>query len=361
MAVATLFTEPRSLPELLSLLLAIEPQKETVPVYLNALSMLAITFMTTGQKGPVSLLRERARQLVESLADSEQNAWGWYWFMEAIHSYVICYLPYTLLIFCRKSTQAAHEAGNRHLCSLVMSIYGLALGLLGEKNEALSLCRSSFFIAEQTKDEFVLNNARIYLARQLIDSPSLVDWEEIAQLARLAGLTKNFVMRGKLHLVLSYVAQARGDLANAELQARTACQVHAMCPPFQAESTALWSRLLRQQGKDAEALKACEDTMQQLNALELEPFGLVELYVELVKAREQLGQQDAARQALPILKRRLEDIPASEMRATYLREVPENAQLLELAKKCGLDITELAQTAAANSPMAAAPEQGPMT
>jgi hypothetical protein len=150
------------------------------------------------------------------------------------------------------------------------------------------------------------------------------------------------------------MAQARGDLATAETQAKTACQLYSMFPPLQSETTALYARILHRQGRDAEALKVCEDTMQQLRALDIEPLGLIALYVELAKSRERLGQHDAAReatrQALPILKRRVEDIPDAGMRVTYLREVPENAQLLELAATWGLDSNDLSQTAATNSP-----------
>jgi hypothetical protein len=37
------------------------------------------------------------------------------------------------------------------------------------------------------------------------------------------------------------------------------------------------------------------------------------------------------------LHRRVSDIPEAEMRATYLREVPENVRLLELATAWGIE------------------------
>jgi hypothetical protein len=37
----------------------------------------------------------------------------------------------------------------------------------------------------------------------------------------------------------------------------------------------------------------------------------------------------------------MDDIPDSAMRATYLREVPANVRLLELARKWGIDTSAL--------------------
>jgi hypothetical protein len=52
------------------------------------------------------------------------------------------------------------------------------------------------------------------------------------------------------------------------------------------------------------------------------------------------------------------DIPEAEVRAIYLREVAENAQLLELAEKWRLDIAGLTQVT--NNSTAAAAEDDPI-
>lgn len=85
--------------------------------------------------------------------------------------------------------------------------------------------------------------------------------------------------------------------------------------------------------------------MREQTAMGIEPNGLLALYVELSEARARAGQHEPARDAiahaLSILKRRMDDIPDADMRATYLREVPANVRLIELARKSGIDTSAL--------------------
>jgi hypothetical protein len=139
--------------------------------------------------------------------------------------------------------------------------------------------------------------------------------------------------------------ESRGELENAEIEARAACQLHASFLPYKAKSAAVWSRILRQLGRDAEWLHVCEDAVREQTAAGIEPNAIIALYVELSEARARTGQPEPARDAiahaLPILKKRIDDIPDPDMRATYLREVPANVRLLELARKWEIDTSAL--------------------
>jgi hypothetical protein len=309
------------------------------------LAGLDIVFVTVGQKAPSSLLRQHAHQLSQGLTARDHNAWSLYFMMEAIHSHLEVYLPHTCTVYFRKAIQAAQEAGNRQQHSLSVSLLSGALVDLGQRADALPMLRSNVRVAEQINDSYPLGFARAYLACWLADSVNADDWEETKRLTLLLTQTKNSRLHAMAHAALAQIAIASGDWETAELEAQTACQFHAKYPAHQAYSTALWSRILRQQGKAAESLKVCEGTVQQMNTLGIQPSGLLALYVELAEAQERMGQHEVAHDtivsSLPILKRRLDDLPDSNLRATYLREVPENVRLLELCRQRGVDMSSL--------------------
>ena len=345
-ALATMYAEPDKLPELMTLLLRMEPQQEALPIYCSGITFLTILLLFMGQKAPSSLMLQRAQSLRQNLADKDHNAWGWYWLAEAYYNNLINGLPHTCIIDYRKARYSANEASNRLLQVSATSSYGKALADLGQRADALLVLRSGLRIAEQTNDELILATARGYLADHLAERLSPDDSEEAMELALLVTkLAKQPVTLGMAHSVLARLAEARGELENAEMKAREACQLHAMFPAYKAESAALWSRILRRLERDAEALHVCEDAVREQAAAGIEPNALLALYVELSEARARTGQPEPARDAiahaLPILKRRMDDIPDADMRATYLREVPANVRLLGLARKWEIDTSAL--------------------
>ncbi|HZF47557.1 MAG TPA: protein kinase [Polyangiaceae bacterium] len=346
--IATMYVEPDKLSELTALLLRMQPQQEALPMYCSGITLLTILAVSMGQKAPGSLMLQRAQSLHQSLADKDHNAWGWYWLAEAHYNHFIDGLPHTCIIDYRKARYSANEASNRQLHASATAWYGKALADLGQRADALPVLRSGLRIAEQTNDELILATARGYLADQLAErlSPDDGQEQEAIELALLImKLAKHPLALGMAHSVLARLAEARGELEDAEIKAREACQLHATFPAYKAESAALWSRILRRLGRDAEALHVCEDAVQEQTALGIEPYALLALYVELSEARARAGQPESARDAiahaLPILKKRIDDIPDPDMRATYLREVPANVRLLELARKWGIDTSAL--------------------
>jgi hypothetical protein len=261
--------------------------------------------------------------------------------MRATHSHLIVKLPHTSVQLFRRAVQEGTDAGDRQHQCLTGALLGRALADLGQRSDALPILRSTLVRAEQTHDPMPLSYPRGYLAQWLAESANPDDWQEATQLAFLSAQSNIPSVLGISHQVLAQVAQLRGDLGTAELEARTACQIHEKAVPYRAESAALWARILRQQGKTAESLKVCGDMLQQLDALGIEPYGILALYVELAETRERSEQRELARdalvQALPILRRRVEDIPDSAMRTSYLRQVPVNVRMLELCRQWGLD------------------------
>jgi tetratricopeptide (TPR) repeat protein len=339
--VATVFLDPGGVPALLTQLLRVEPEREALSTYFNAVALYAMAFISIGQKDPTDLLRHRLQEVSKELSEQDQNAWVHYFFVEGVyHDYVIN-APHTCVVQFERALQATSRAGNNQIHTIATGYFSRALMALRQRADPLPMLRSNILRAEQANDPMPLGYARAFLAHWLSVSPNPDDWEEASQIARLACQSPNPNPAGQAHRALAQVAFARGDLVAAEAEARSACQVLSMSVPNMTDFTSLLARILRAQGKDAESLSVCEETMQKVHALHIEPYGLLDLYVALAESRERVGQPEAAResveQALPILKRRLDDIPDSDMRAAYLREVPENARLLELASQWGID------------------------
>lgn len=343
-ALASLFRESERLPEVMSHLLRVRPEREAVSTYCQAIALLCVSFLGIGQKGPTALLRKRAHDLRSELTGQDHDAWAYYFGMEGWHSHLELKLPYTCAENFRNGMRAADAAGNRQSYAVGAAFAGRALADLGQRADSLSILRSNMQLAEQVSDSLPLCIARVALAEVLADSKSPNDWEEAQQLALLVSQTRSHSPLARARRTLAQVALSRGDLIAAEAEARSACAIAANLPAYMTDSVVLVSRILRVQNRLTEALKVSEDALQKLRALDIEPFAILALYVELAEAQETMGDRALAIgtlvQALPILRRRSDDIPDLKLRTTFLSEVPENARFLELATAWGIELCD---------------------
>ncbi len=345
LSMSTMFLQPNRLPELLNQLLPLTPEPEAVAAYCYALAMLASTFVTIGQRELGNLVRQRAHLLQPGLPEQDHNVWAHFFLMEGAYYHNDAGLPYTATTYSERAIAAARKAGNRPIQALLLSFHGEALAKLGQREPATSALRAAVALAQETSDSLPLDHARSYLARHLAESPESADRGLAGELAQQARTAKFPSSRGWAHAALALLAKGRGDLATAEAEARTACAVAAAFHGYSLSASALLSSILCQQGKYDEALRVCLDAEARILAMGIEPLRILELYAALADARQGLGLLEAARKtvakALPILRRRLLDIPHLALRHTLLDQVPENAHLLAQAIAWGLDLTEL--------------------
>ena len=344
-AIATMFTTTSKLPELMAQLLRVRPEPAAMKTYCGSICLLTIAFVGTGQRGATGLLRQRARELLKDLTELDHNNWAYYYQMEGCQSHIELKLPYTCIDYFRKAARQSELSGNRNSYSIANTFLGNALSHIGQHQEALATHRAGVKFAAQVSDALQLSYAHAVLAEALAVSADPAHWEEAQEHAQIACQTKSYTILTRGRRVLSLVALLRGDLATAEAEALTACRNSASFPPYRLDATVTLSRVLRAQGRLAEALTACEDILQLMTKLGIEPYALLSLLAELAEVRERLSLREPAMQivaqALPLLKRRLDDIPEPALRTTYLREVGENVRLLELAKAWGVDTSVL--------------------
>lgn len=345
LATATMFTQPRQLPALMAQLLQVRPEPAAMQTYLGSICLLTIAFVGVGQKVPAGLLRQRAAGLIGNLSERDHNNWAYYYQMAGFQNHVEIKLPYSSIEYFRKAVRESELAGSRQSCSIAMAFLGNALNHVGLRAEALATNRAGLQLAEQVNDVLQLSYSRVMLAEALLVRPEPECVEEAREQAQLACQTKSQTILARAHRILSQIALDRGDLATAETQAQTACQVAASFPPYKLDATLMLSRVLRAQGRLVEAQKACEESLQQANQLGIEPYAFLALHAELAGLRELLGLREKAAegitQALAVLKRQLDDIPDPQLRTTYLTAVAENARLVELARTFAIDTSQL--------------------
>jgi hypothetical protein len=344
--VATVFLtgQVALIPELIQTLLTTDPDPEARTAYARALAWPSIFLYILGQKEPADLLIGRVQQICSTL-DREDEAWSYLYSAEANRTEQGVKLPYTNSRLNRDAMKLSLAAGNRRVYCLTKSYYGKGLFDLGDREAAEVALRENLQVAKELHEATTLAYSGIYLARLLAASGAPHELTEAEALGQELCGTQNPTVRGLAHGVLAAVARQRGDLARAEEEARTADGILTPFPPYRLDIVALWSRVLSELGRDADALRVCEEVAAQIEGLGMRPYGLVDLYVALAEARAKTGSMDAAREvlerALTVLQERVEDIPDAYARATYLRVIPENARLVQLAEEWKVDTTGL--------------------
>ena len=330
------------LPELVEQFLSIEPEPEGQSLYFISATMFAIMFFGTCQFSQASLIRNRLHSLSKSILADDHNAWAHFFLMELFYSYYQTSLPYTSMSYARKAIHAAKQAGNRQIQGAAGSYLGRFLAEMGQLAEGLQTHHDNLAFTEQLKDELVLSYECVDYASVLVRTQAVENWDKAERLALLSKGGNNPDASAIAAIILARVEMNRGHIDTAESAVRADLQRQKLFPVYSAELAILWLQLLTKQGKVTEALRVGEEAVQRIHALGHEPHGMLALYVELSEVRVRAGLDTEARQAieqaLPILRRRVEDIPDAGLRATYLNNVPENARLLALAEKWGFDI-----------------------
>ena len=348
---ALILFQPHQIPDMMGQFLNAEPEADAIPMYVLAGAMLAIIFFVTGHKAPATLLRQRVHQFRQASNDRDPSL-GHFHQMESYYFRYERGWPYSALCHIREAVLTANNVGNHQYRVAAAPFLGWYLFELGQKSSALEALRESLELAQRSKDAFSVLSAEVYLALVLARSTDLYSLHEAEKRGRACLQSRSPHIIGLAHGALAYASRQMGDLSAAALEAGRACEFLQPFPPLRLEFICLRSRLMREQGQNPDALRLCEEALQEMEALGIEPAGLLDLYVALAQAREHASQHEAARmavqRALPILRRRVADIPDPAWRATYLYKVAENARLLELAAQWGFEITDLSQAAAVN-------------
>jgi hypothetical protein len=252
-------------------------------------------------------------------------------------------LPFTNLRLNIESAEAAMAAGDRRTQCLMTTYRSKALGDLGRRTEAEQLFRTNLLDAERLGEEHPLTYCKLYFSRLLSRSDAAADWQEAEALAQTLISTQNPSMLGLAYGVLSQVSLQRGAIGPAVEQAQQAAEILRPFPPYRLDIVALWSRCLAAQGRTVESWQVAEQMVQQIEALGLESYGLLDLYAALIDSWLRIGDVASAQpvlgRALVVLHRRVADIPDRAGQTIYLQAFPEHRRLLALAAQWQLDLS----------------------
>jgi tetratricopeptide (TPR) repeat protein len=187
----------------------------------------------------------------------------------------------------REAVDTARRMGLRDALGIAQSNLGLALTHLGRYDEA------------------------IHIMREVIDSLA-------AENRLLEGCTRGYI-------AIAY--QRRGDLVEAEREARLAVVRLAKSPSARAYALATLSRILVARGEAREALSLAQQAHELAGTAAAEE-GDAAVRLALAEALRAVGDRDGSRAAIRVARERLTDraaqIPVSSARVGFLRGPPDH-------------------------------------
>src|SRR5262249_5707902 len=154
--------------------------------------------------------------------DRSEIAWAYLRGAESNDHHLLEEAPWARMLSTAEGKSLFGMAGERRAHSLSCTAYGKALHDLGDRATAEAELRSNVADAERLNEPFLVAYAKTYLARLLAGSAPTDELDEPAQLARDAIAAKNLSLLGMAHGALAEISRRRGDLHNAEAEARAA-------------------------------------------------------------------------------------------------------------------------------------------
>jgi tetratricopeptide (TPR) repeat protein len=325
------------LPRLGQLLLHTTPEPRVTAAYFEALSLLCCAAAWTGAHPQAVVLLERMAEVGSEAILREPLARGWVRTAQHFFHYPLEASPWQARVCAEESMKAFVEAGAESSALRARSLGAQLLAALGDVSGAEEELRSCLDTCRQARLSLNVSVTRTHLAATLALSPDPRHWEEARALAveEMADASP-LLHAGWVQLAIARVAANRGELAEAETEARKACEMLAAYRPYQLFARTLLSTTLLAQGRTAEAREEATLAVRELGAPDRADAASVGVHLALAEASLAQGDaqegEAALRQALRCVRSRSSDIPDPVVRERFLHQVPENARTLALAR-----------------------------
>ncbi|WP_437313394.1 protein kinase domain-containing protein [Sorangium sp. So ce385] len=233
---------------------------------------------------------------------------------------------------------AFERAGDhRNACNTRANL-GAVYAELGDFERAESMLRAALAEADRMHLHDMRFAAEMNLAQVLACRGQLVEARGLAESAatssRRAGVVRTELIA---RCYLAKIALVSGDLDVAEREARAAVALAPGAPTFAVQASAVLARALLGLGRTDEAMRAAAEASSQLSefgTLE-EGESLVRLtYAEALAASGRQAEASAAiASARAALLARADKLSDPTWRERFLRDVPDNARTLKLARQ----------------------------
>jgi hypothetical protein len=313
-----------------------QPDADATTAYVEAISFLCNICSWTGRRQEASVFLARMDEIGAGIVEHDPIARGWISFAHSWFGYLLEENPWQTLAWAEQGTMAFDQVGSQRNQVAPESVAGLALAALGDAAGAERTLRRSLGRAQKVGQPYPIGYAMSKLALTLAASPDASCREEARAFAleRVAE-NNNLLQLGLSHTTLSMVAMRKGELTEAEADARKACDLLSIFLPFWLLALALLSKILREQGRAADARETAALGVRQIEQMGGAGAGEIPLRLALAEASYADGRTldaDAElRACLSALEARAATIVDPAARERFLRDVPEHARAFELA------------------------------
>jgi eukaryotic-like serine/threonine-protein kinase len=321
------------------LLLRTTPEPEALAAYVEAISLLGLTVAWTGSRQMMELLLGRIFQVGGEAASHDAVVRGWMRFMEGYFLHLLEARPWQAFLVAESGRRDFREIGSERSSTGLTTLSGMTLDTLGDLPGALELLRESVTIADRAELHLAGAYARHNLIQALAGSSELEHQREAHVLVRewMGNGDLDSFKQGVAHALLAKVVAVWGELREAEVYACKACELLAPFLSYLLYARTVLSSILLAQGRATEARRVAALGVSDLERMGNAGVFAVAMRLALVEACFAEGDAGmgelALREALRCVRARAGDIPDPEVRERFLRQVPENARTLELARQ----------------------------
>ncbi|WNG45683.1 protein kinase [Archangium minus] len=321
------------------LLLRATPEPEAIADYVEALSFLVVAAIWSGDRQKVDLLFGRLLAVGAESTTDNAMARGWMGFAKSYVRHFLQARPWRAFESADEGMRDFQAIGSERNASLMRSIVGATLAALGDLPGAVAMLREILAEARRTEQGMLINSSQHYLMQALADSPEPEHQREALDLAlEWVALEDSHVFkRGVAYATLAKLMAAGGELSEAEPHARRACELLTPFKPYLGFARSVLCAVLCARGNASEAREVAELGVRELGQLGNEGVYAVGMHLALAEACFAQGDDSAGemalREASRCVRARADDIPEPAARERFLRQVPENARTLALARE----------------------------
>ena len=322
------------------LLLRTSPELEGIAAYVEALGMLGAAACLMGSRQQTEIALGRMVEVGSEVMEDDALVRGWLCFLK---EQVSCYYeatPWQVYTWAEQARRDFSALGVDSIAIFAQAHTGLALAALGEVPDAVGLLRKALADARHKEGQVVVSHGRSCLSQVLIDSvePAYQQEGHALVLEALACDEPDFFRRSTALAMLAKAMVGKGELPEAEAHAREACALlMPLLVPHRVYVRTVLSAVLLAQGRATEAREVAELGVRDLEQMRSQGMFAVAIHLALVEACFAQGDTQAGeaalRDALRCVQARASDIPEAAARERFLRQVPENARTLELARQ----------------------------
>lgn len=326
--------------ELARRLMGMQPEASAMAPYVEAIAFLRGMYQWTGRLKEALLVQEREAEVVRSGTERDDFALGWWLLGQGQIEYDYGSRLGRALRVARESLEAFGKIGAERNMLGARAVLGQVLGALGDMPQAVAVLkegpvRSRYF--GRAGSWFTVHKALV-----LSGSFEQEDQEEARRLALLEREEPrtNPLHQGIAAVALARVALAQGAAREAEDLAREACGLLEGLVIYQVVARISLSTALRAQKRATESREEAEKAVRLVEQLggvgAASVSGWYALTAACLTQGDEAAAQAALRKAVECLRLRMEDLPDVAARERFLSHVPDNAFVLELARKYSL-------------------------